>query len=288
MINVLITILLFNVLIIIFKFFNRFKIDNLQALIVNYLVAATIGMSSSTKTLTVDFITNADWLYHAMIVGSLFIIVFNLYAKGTQKVGIAITTVANKMSLVIPVCIALLIYPDANLTIWTILAFALAILGIYLSSTQNGKLSFDKQYVWLIVLVFVGQGIADSVFNFAQRTTIGEGESPAFFTVLFLMAAICGVGILILNSFKEKINFSYKNILGGIALGIPNYGSLVYFFKALDTSGLHPSVVFPIVSMGVVVLSAILGIVLYKETLSRTNWIGILSSVIAIALITFM
>ena len=286
MINILITVLLFNILIIIFKFFNQYKIDNLQALIANYLTAGTLGVLNSTNTISIDYIINAEWLYHAMIVGALFIIVFNLYATGTQKVGIAITTVANKMSLVIPVAIALIMYPT-NVSIWTFVAFILALLGIYLSSTKNGKLTFDKQYIWLIVLVFVGQGIADSVFNYAQKNSIGVGESPAFFSILFLMAAICGVLILIGKSFKEKITFSYKNVIGGILLGIPNYGSLIYFFKALDSSGLHPSVVFPIVSMGVVVVSAILGIVIYKETLSRSNWIGIVCSIIAIALITF-
>lgn len=288
MINIIITILLFNILIIIFKFFNKYKVDNLQALIVNYITAGTLGVLNSEKAITFDYVINADWLFHAMIVGSLFIIVFNLYATGTQKVGIAITTVANKMSLVIPVAIALYVYPNANISIWTIIAFVLALLGIYLSSTKNGKLTFNKQYVWLIVLVFVGQGIADSVFNYAQKTSIGEGESPAFFSVLFMMAALCGVLILVGESFKKKIKISYENIIGGIVLGIPNYGSLIYFFKALDSSGLHPSVVFPIVSMGVVILSAIIGIIFYKETLSRSNGIGIVSSVVAIALITFM
>lgn len=288
MINIIITILLFNILIIIFKFFNKYKVDNLQALIVNYITAGTLGVMNSEKAITFDYVINSPWLYQAMIVGSLFIIVFNLYATGTQKVGIAITTVANKMSLVIPVAIALYVYPDANISIWTIIAFVLALLGIYLSSTKNGKLTFNKQYVWLIVLVFVGQGIADSVFNYAQKTSIGEGESPAFFSVLFMMAALCGVLILVGESLKKKIKISYKNIIGGIVLGIPNYGSLIYFFKALDSSGLHPSVVFPIVSMGVVILSAIIGIIFYKETLSRSNWLGIVSSVLAIALITFM
>lgn len=288
MINIIITILLFNILIIIFKFFNKYKVDNLQALIVNYITAGTLGVLNSEKAITFDYVINSPWLYQAMIVGSLFIIVFNLYATGTQKVGIAITTVANKMSLVIPVAIAIYVYPNANISIWTIIAFVLALLGIYLSSTKNGKLTFNKQYVWLIVLVFVGQGIADSVFNYAQKTSIGEGESPAFFSVLFMMAALCGVLILVGESLKKKIKISYKNIIGGIVLGIPNYGSLIYFFKALDSSGLHPSVVFPIVSMGVVVLSAIIGIIFYKETLSRSNWLGIVSSVLAIALITFM
>lgn len=288
MINIIIVVVLFNLLIVIFKFFNKYKVDNLQALIVNYLTAGSLGIANSTTSISYKYVVNSDWLIHALIVGSLFIIVFNFYAVGTQKVGIAIATVSNKMSLIIPVGVALVFYPNANITIYTIIALLLAILGIYLASTKNGRLSFDKKYLWLIILIFVGQGIADTVFNFAQKTSIGEGESPAFFAVLFLMAALCGAFMLLLRNLKEKYKFSPKNIFWGVALGIPNYGSLFYFFKALDTSGLHPSVVFPIVSMGVVVLSAIIGIVFYKEMLTRANWIGIVSSILAIGLIAFL
>lgn len=287
MINILITVVLFNLLIVIFKLFNKFNVDNLQALIVNYLTAGILGVVNSSKSISIEGVLNSDWLFHALVVGCLFIIVFNFYATGTQKVGIAVTTVANKMSLVIPVAFALIFYPDANITLYTLIAFVLAMVGIYLSSTKNGKLSFDKRYLWLIVLVFVGQGVADTVFNHAQQTSIGVGESPTFFAVLFMMAALSGGVILFIRSYREKLRFSLKNVLWGVLLGVPNYGTLIYFFRALDTSGLHPSVVFPIVSMGVVILSAIIGIILYKEMLSRANWIGVACSVLAIALIAF-
>lgn len=287
MINIVITVVLFNLLIVIFKFFNKYNVDNLQALIINYVTAGLLGVLNSPKQITFTYLQSSDWLIYALIVGSLFITVFNLYATGTQKVGIAITTVANKMSLVIPVSVALAIYPNASITIYTILAFVFAIVGIYLSSTKNGKLSFDKKYIWLIALVFIGQGIADAVFNYAQQYKIGEGEGPAFFAVLFLMAGLFGTVILLVKSIRKKPQFAFKNIVWGVALGIPNYGTLIYFYKALETSGLHPSVIFPIVSMGVVVLSSLIGIVFYKELLSRSNWIGIACSILAIGLITF-
>ncbi len=286
MIYILLTIGLFGVLIVIFKLFNKYGVDNLQALIFNYVTAATLGYMTSPIKISGTYIVSADWLPYAVVVGALFIVVFDLYATGTQKVGIAITTVANKMSLVIPVAVALVIYPNSNFTIKTFIAFILALLGIYLSSTQNGKISFDKKYIWLIVFVFVGQGIADSVFNFAQQTAIEEGEAPAFFFVLFVVAALFGVGIVVLRSLKEqRFNFVLKNVLAGILLGIPNYGSLISFFKALEYSGFHPSKVFPIVSTGVVILSAVLGVVFYREKLSRSNWVGILCAVLAIVLI---
>lgn len=288
MINIIITILLFNVLILILKSFRKYNIDNIQALIVNYMTAFLLGYFNSSSTITIDYVVNSGWFYFAIIIGVLFIVVFNLYAIGTQKVGIAITTVANKMSLIIPVIVALIIYPDSNVTLWTILAFALAILGIYLSSTKNGKITFSKKYLWLIIFIFLGQGIADTVLNYAQNTSVEEWESSAFFSVLFIMAAFSGCIMLIIKGLKEKVNISFRNILAGIILGIPNYGSLMFFFKALENSGLHPSIVFPIVSMGVVVLSAILGILIYNEKLSKSNWIGIVSSIFAIAIIAFV
>ena len=79
---------------------------------------------------------------------------FNLYSLGIQKVGISVTTVANKMSLIIPVCVALLVYPDESLSKYKGIAFVLAIIGIYLSSTKSGKLNFNKKYLWLIFFSF--------------------------------------------------------------------------------------------------------------------------------------
>jgi len=286
MIYILYTILLFNVLIIIFKFFAKFKIDNLQALIVNYIVAATCGFIFSEKEVTLSYVINAPWLYHAMIIGFLFIVVFNFYAFGTQKVGIAITTVANKMSLVIPVAFALILDPSDKISLVKLLGFAFALAGIYLSSTNNGRLSFNKDYLWLILLVFFGQGIADAIFS-DSKSLIKPGEDMQYFIVLFIIAGLSGLLILASRSIKQKPKFEAKNILGGIALGIPNFFSLLFMLRALKTPKLNVSQVYPMVSMGVVVLSAVIGLIIYKEKISKSNWLGIMLAVGAIAIFTF-
>ena len=286
MIYVILTILVFNLLIIIFKLFARFKVDNLQALIVNYITAGTIGFILSEKSINLQHILSAPWLYHAMAIGFLFIVVFNFYAFGTQKVGIAITTVANKMSLVIPVAAALILEENDNISTEKIIGFILALIGIYLASTKGGKLSFNIKYLWLIILVFVGQGIADSIFN-DSKTMLKSGEDMLYFIVLFFMASISGILILLGKSVASPPKFELKNILWGVILGVPNFFSLLFMLKALSTPGLEASVVFPMVSMGVVVLSSIIGIILYKEKLTNGNWIGILFACGAIAIFSF-
>jgi len=267
--------------------FQKYKVDNLQALILNYITGAVCSYFFLETSFSLNYILQADWLYHAMIIGTLFIIVFNFYSFGIQKVGISITTVANKMSLIIPVCMALLLYPKNN-TFDTLkaIAFFLALVGIYLSSTKGGKLNFNKKYLWLIVLVFVGQGISDAIFNdFAQSfSNVLEKESFLFFMILFFMASISGIIIHLGKSVKTKNKLQLKSFFWGIIFGIPNFFSLVFFLKALEDPNISSSEVFPLVSMGVVVSSSLIGLLIFKETLTKNNWIGILLSIFAIYL----
>tara|TARA_B110000014_G_C19977479_1_gene506124 strand:- start:223 stop:894 length:672 start_codon:yes stop_codon:yes gene_type:complete len=223
-----------------------------------------------------------------MILGFLFIVIFNFYAFGTQKVGIAVSTVANKMSLIIPVSVVLIMDPGDHLTVLKTIGFVLALIGIYLASTNNGQLSFNKKYLWLILIIFIGQGISDSIFN-NSKDYLKQGEDMQFFITLFTMAGLSGLLILAGKSVSSFPKLEIKNLIWGIIFGIPNFFSLFYFlealklFKATDNT----SIVFPLVSMGVVISSAIIGILFYKENLSKGNWLGILFALASIAVFSF-
>ena len=78
-------------------------------------------------------------------------------------------------------------------------------------------------------------------------------------------------------------NINIKNII--LIFGVPNFFSLVFFLKALGS--MDSSIVFPLVSIGVVVSSSLIGIIIFKENLSRSNWIGIILSVCAIYLFSY-
>ncbi|MCB9197931.1 MAG: DMT family transporter [Flavobacteriales bacterium] len=287
MLDLLITIALFNVLVILFKLFPKYKVDNLQALIFNYITAGILGFVFYKGEFSITQVLQANWLLHAIVIGVLFIIVFNFYAFGTQKVGVAISTVANKMSLVFPVVASLLLYPSETISIYKILGFAFSIIGIYLTSTKGGKLSFDKKYIWIILAIFVGQGIADIVFNDCTKIPGASGQTELIFVVLFFIAALVGVIMTIGKSVGAGFKFEWKNIFWGIAVGIPNYGTLYFMFKALHSSGLDSSEVYPIISMGAVLSSAIIGLLIFKEKISGSNWVGILFALLGIAIITF-
>ena len=281
MINILYTILLFNVLIIVFRLFSKYSVDNLQGLIINYMTAAICSYFFIKSEISFNLILNAKWIYHAILIGTLFIVAFYFFAYGIQKVGISFTTVTNKMSFIIPVTAALILYPKDTLTTIKGAAFILAIIGIFLSSTKGKKLSFNKKYLWIILLIFFSQGIADAIFSdFEQRYP--QEDKYIFYMILFGMATISGMLILIIKSIRVSNKLQLKSLFWGVVFGIPNFFSLVFFIKALGE--INNSVVFSLTSMGIVISSSLLGILIFKEKLSKRNWIGILISVISIFL----
>ena len=290
MINLIYTIILFNILIIIFKLFAKYKVNNLQALIVNYLTATFCSYFFLETTFSLEHILQSAWLNHAIIIGTLFMITFNLYSFGIQKVGISVTTVANKMSLIIPVCAALILYPEQEkLTMIKAMALFLAFIGIYLCITESGKIIFNNKYLWIIITLFIGQGVCDAIFNDFAQTFINtlKTESFLFFMTLFFMASISGIIIHITKYNKRNNNIKLKNIIWGIAFGVPNFFSLFFFLKVLADPNIVSSIAFPLLSMGIVISSSLIGLYAFKERITRNNWIGILISICAIYLLSY-
>ena len=288
MIEITLTIVTFSLMLIIFKYFEIFKVNNLQAIIVNYITAGVLALVADGSVLTNNFsITNLfqpAFIYYALIIGILFIITFNLIAFGTQKIGIAITTVSNKMSMIIPVLIGLFVFKEDK-NFLKLIGIVLAILAIFFSCSKNGKLSFDKKYLPIIILVFIGQGIADSTLKWAQEFAINASNNNVFFATTFFTAAFSGTLFMMIQ--QRKITVTLRSLLWGVILGIPNYFTLYFFVEALSAGVFESSQVFPIVNMGVIVLTAVMGIILFREHLSKSNWMGILLALIAISLITF-
>lgn len=286
MIDLLLGIFFFNLILILFKLFEKFNVDNLQAIIVNYIVATSLGFATSETPHPFNKTVSSDWLWYAIVIGFLFIVVFNLLASSTQKIGIAISTVANKMSVIIPVIFAFVVFHD-QISFLKIMGLILALIGVYFTTTNGKKLNFDKKYLWLILVIFFGQGIADSIFNYAQKFHVESTDAKIFIATMFFAACITGIFMLIAKIINGKSKFQFKSIGWGILLGIPNFLTVFYFFNALESEVLQASQVYPILNMGVIVLSALTGYLLFKENLKTINWIGIFVSILAIAAITF-
>ena len=286
MIYIAISIILFNVLVVFFKLFEKYNIDNLQALISNYFISALLSLLLLSDNDNIQSSIESEWFIHAIILGTLFISIFNIYALGIQKIGIATSSVINKMSFVIPVVFSIIFYENEIFSFSILFGVILALLGIYLSSTNNSSFNFDKKYLWIILIIFFGQGLVDIVLN-DSKFYIPKDENILFFLILFISATTAG--ILILFAKKQISHIKIKNLLWGAIFGIPNFFSIFYFLKALQSDYFIDKsyLIFPLTSVGIVVTTTFLGVLIYKEILTKRNLIGITIAVISILIISF-
>ncbi len=282
-------ILLNSLIGVVFKLFEKFGVDNFQAIVVNYLVCVLTATAVSNGNPIPASLLLQPWIGFALGLGVLFIFVFNLFALTVQKTGIMVSTIFQKMSLVAPSLIAILIFHEtSSVTKWAGIAISLmAIVLLSYNSEKENKSSLNTHHVWIYpLLTFIGSCIIDSSIYLVQKNNLVTEGDIGFVASLFLFAGLTGLIILIIRIIKGQTVIRTKNIIAGVCLGIPNFFSIYLLLLALQ-QGWEGSVVFPINNVGVLVLAAFFGIVLFKEKLNGFKLAGFILSLLAIFFITY-
>jgi len=286
MLDLVLSVFFSSLLFVIFKLFSIYKVDTLYAIIINYVVAGTLGLSLYNETITIESIPNKPWFLGTIALGVLFILAFNIIAKTSQIVGVSVASVATKMSLVIPVIFGILMYND-KLNALKVTGILLALPAVYLASIKpREKEVVTSKEIWLLpILVFIGAGLIDTSLKFLQEKYVENSELPLFSATIFFVAAIVGIAFIALKAIKSPLKFNTRNIVGGIALGIPNYFSIYYLLRSLQNNTMNSASIFTINNVAIVLFSTLLGILLFKEKISSKNWGGIAFAVISILLV---
>ncbi len=288
MLDLALSILFTSLLFVIFKLFDVYKVQTLYAIITNYIVAGALGIYLYNSSVIVQELPKKPWFIGTIVLGILFILVFNIMAKTAQIVGVSVASLATKMSLVIPVVFGLFLYND-KLGVLNTLGIILALVAVYLASIKpkEKEVTIGKEAWVLPILVFIGSGFIDTSLKYLQEKYVANNELPLFSAMVFFAAAIVGIVFILAKTLKTPLKLNLKNIVAGFVLGIPNYFSIYYLLRALQHKSLNSASVFTINNVAVVLLSTLLGILLFKEKISLKNWLGIALAVLSIILVAF-
>jgi len=291
MIYLILSILSSTAIYIIFKYIDKFKISTFDIIIINYITASVLGfLLSDINQINISVFKNA-WVPFSAIIGVLFIIMFVVIARSSQVVGIAVTTVSNKMSVIIPIMVSIVIDPLDILTNLKSIGILLALVAVFLTIYRKRKVDFHPRDIYLPIILFLGMGLVDSLVKYAQHHYVDDNILSLFTVVLFVMAAIAGLITKSIRKTPFADLIKPKTFLWGIALGISNYGSLYFLIRTLNhktnfENTFDGSIVFGINNLGIIALSVLFGLVVFKEKLLRINWIGIIIAFIAIYILS--
>ncbi|MBP94281.1 EamA-like transporter family protein [Bizionia echini] len=285
MIYLLLSILASTIIFVLFKLFDKYQVNTLQAIVFNYIIAFCVGILAYNEPVNINTIVSTEWFYGAIFLGFLFIAIFNVMAITSQRVGLSVASVATKMSVIIPVVFGIYVYQESA-GLFKIIGIIAALLAVYMASAKPGTRIKNKSNYIFPIIIFLGSGIIDTSIKYIETTYLTENGIPIFSATIFGFAALIGMGTLLIRKLQGHFTFDPKSLIAGLALGVVNYASIYYLLKALDHETLESSTIFTVNNVAIILLTSLLGLLLFKEKLSTKNWIGISLAVISILLVT--
>ena len=282
------------VLLINFRFFPKFNIITFQAIALNYVICLLVGfvLKPAGVPFEVDF--SQDHTLPFLLLGLGFILTFVLSGISTQRTGMALTSLANNLSLIIPVLCSLFIFGNSQKVFdgGNYAGMALAIVAIGLATfkglDKNESTKASSSGSLLLLLVFVMYGLTNTLINYFNIKYLKDASNVIPYTMIMVLGAVLAGAVgIIYNYFKHKQGLALRNILAAITLGVPNFLSFYFLIMALQEFGNNGAFVYPIYNIGVIVCSSLVAIFLFKEKISKLNLLGLFLALIAIGMLSY-
>ena len=286
MILLILAILSSSFIFVLFKLFPRYSINTFQAIVFNYITAFICGFALFGNFWKSSSIETSNWPAFAVACGLLFISLFFVMGISSQKNGVAMTSVAVKMSMALSMLFMILFYGE-SVSIIKIGGIIAAFLGVFLMAYQKTEKTGEKSYTWMLILLFIGSAVLDLILNYVQKYELTFLPNSLFSAIGFGVAGVFGLLIIGVQFIRGVEKLHLKSIVAGVFLGIPNYFSIYLLLESYSSTGWTDSTVLAIMNVSIVMVSALVGFIVFKENINRQKIIGLITSVLAIGLLYF-
>jgi hypothetical protein len=274
---------------VLFRLFPRMGVQTFPAIVVNYFVAAVSGLLMLEPGYELSSQLNEPWFIGGLGLGVLFITLFYLMAFTAQRTGVGVTSIATKMSLVLPVAWFMATDPADAPDAIKVGAVVLAIIGVLLSASRSSEGEFKWSYALFPVIIFLGSGVIDLVIGtFSNEAYFSSDNDRYLFTAApFITSTFIGAAALGYRVYRRMPGIDARTLIGGTVLGVINFGSIYFLVRTFEAHLLDRSAIIPVNNLGVVLCSAFASMLLFKEVFTKRKRLGLLLSILAIALLLY-
>ena len=210
------------------------------------------------------------------ISGLFFFFSFIYYQKSVKENGVAISGTFAKLGILIPMIFSIILWKEFPTTFqW--LGIGLSLVSIIIVNLSPKSLEkFDIKPT--IILLFIFGGMAEFSNKIYQQYASNDYKDIFLFAIFFVAFLISMIFTL-----KDTSKINKRDILTGLAVGVPNLFSSFFLILSLDS--LKASIAFPIYSAGSIVLINLGGLLIFKEKISNKNKVAIGLIIIGLILI---
>ena len=257
----------------------------------NYALCAVLAIGFMDKTGMGYLLGTHDQhltVIIGIITGAFFLGGFLFLKYNMKHNGIVLASTFMKLGVLIPTIMAIIVFGEVP-TVMQIVGIALAVAAIIIinieKEPQPEKGVANKEHsnnggnkkMLLLVLLLLG-GLGDSMSNIFEKIGPSDGKD-GFLLLTFFTAFVITTVIVIFG--KKKV--CKADIIFGLLVGIPNYFSARFLLASLGS--LEAVIVYPTFSVGTMVVVTIVGVLAFREKISKQKGIALGLIAIAIALL---
>lgn len=280
---------------VIFKYTGSMDVDRTALLTVNYAAAVAVAgviISLGARDLGPGLDVSAALVGLGVGTGTLLIAGFFLLSFATDVAGMSLAVGVMRLSAVLPFLGSWLLWgeiPSIAQGVGMVLAgvafFLLAhkrrapdAVPVSTPSLSSGgsvreALSRMDWFAFsLLALTFCTGGAVDLSMKAFEETFRPQNSRVLFLLMAFGVAFLIGALLVGVRAVRRGYRPRGPTIGWGIVLGVVNYGSLEFILRAI--AALPGPFVFPANNIAIMLLSAVIGVSFWDETLSLPNRIG--------------
>lgn len=277
---------------VILKTARRYAVAIPQIIVWNYPMAALLTwwfFRPEFSDLAQSGLPWAIYLPLAFLLPSVF------FALGgsIRYTGIVRTEIAQRLSLFIPLVAAFWLF-DEEPKMGSLVGVGIGLFAILCTigwhrgagASGGGAKGMRVTGSWLFpLLVFFGYGVCDIFFKAIAQITAVPYTTSMF--LVFVLAMLVAFGYLLYRRYFQREAISIKAIFWGLILGAFNFANILFYMKAHRALPDNPSMVFTGMNIGVITVGALVGMLFFREKLSRLNVIGLILAILSISVLAF-
>lgn len=207
--------------------------------------------------------------------GILLLAGFVALQVNTKINGVVLSGVFAKLGVIIPALVSILVFKEQPKLI-QVLGFILTLIAIILMN--SGKKDSKTTSITALLLLLLSNGLADSMAKFFDE--FGNHSLEGFYFIFtFVVAFLLSCALAII----KKQHVSAPDIYYGLLLGIPNFYSIRFLTKAVME--IPAFIAFPTYSVSTIILISTIGVIFFKEKLTRNQKYGFVLILFALILL---
>ncbi len=269
------------------------RLNSLNVTLFNYLAAVVVGgmlvyqagitpqgfsISSALGNIVGNRTPEGSYtisILFGVFVGVLFIVSLLLTQQSIKTKGTSLTTMFQRTGIVIPILASAILWREVPTALQVIGIIAALFSLIYMNSEGKGF-----KVNGLLVTVFFAAGLCE-LSNKAYQMYALEQHKPLFLLTIFVTCVVLCVIYMYMQ--KSRSPITTKESMLGIAIGVPNIFSAYFIINALES--LPTSIVFPVLSVGTILLITLISTLAFGEKIDRKNKIAIVIFLASLVLV---